>query len=229
MAALFYVYNQVPEANTAGRNKGDLFKVKLLYILAGSLILIIALTSCAIEQTTASQIATPTDDGQFSDIISSLDQYPTVRSIRWGQVPYDRDRYSSDRWRTVRDEVCNSAQSGFFSDQPFSSEQRCEADHVMSVSEAHHRGASSLSASDKRSFYLDASNLVASRSEVNRAKSNRTPAQIYSGSEPERHAFDAPIRDCEYVAIWLSTLVRYKLAITQAELSSGKAFLENCQ
>lgn len=149
--------------------------------------------------------------------------YPTARAINWGTVPYDRDDYASDYWHSVRDQVC-SAPTMFYTGKP--NDGRCEADHVLSVSEAHHRGAHRWSDKKKRSFYTDTRNLVPSIPAVNRDKSNHTPAQV---SVSPDHAWDAPGNDCAYVETWLNAIVRNGLDITGEERSNALEFLAGCE
>ena len=178
--------------------------MKTTLLLTATLIITLA---CAQAQTISTPTASP--------------EYPTVRSIDWGVVPYDRDDYQSADWREVRDQVC-SADTLFYTG---AKNTGCEADHVLSVSEAHHRGAHRFSDERKRSFYTDTRNLVPSDPAVNRTKSNHTPTQVSASPD---HAWDAPGNDCAYVEIWLDTIVRYGLDITRAERNNALDFLSGC-
>ena len=177
--------------------------------------IIITIAICALA--CAQQMPNPTTPGA-----GQLDGYSTVRSIKWGAVPYDRSAYESDEWTRTRREICN-APTLFYTGE---SNNACEADHVMSVSEAHHRGAHRWTQLRKRTFYTDDANLVASRPDVNRSKSNHTPAQV---STSAGHGWDVPGADCEYVTIWISTLTRYGLDITRAERDNAAAFIARCE
>ena len=180
-----------------------------------TVIAILTLTLCALACAQQASNPTATDAGH-------LDEYRTVRSIEWGAVPYDRSAYESDDWTRARREICG-APTLFYTGEH---NDECEADHVMSVSEAHHRGAHRWTQLQKRAFYTDAANLVASRPDVNRSKSNHTPAQVSTSAE---HGWDAPGSDCEYVRIWTDTLTRYGLDITRAERDNAAAFIARCE
>ena len=190
--------------------------MKILAI-AAVLILLLTAVACATEVRTI-QLRTNSPDSAGD----TIESHPTVREIRWGSVPYDRDSYASAAWKSVRDRVCD-APTLFYTGQE---NNGCEADHVMSVSEAHHRGAHRMTDAQKRAFYTDADNLVASRPEVNRDKSNRSPEQVAGRSE---HSWNAPGNDCEYIRIWTDIAVKYHLDITRAERSSAVRFLSECE
>ncbi len=192
--------------------------MKILAI-AAVLILLLTAAGCAAEiQTT--RLDTSANSNQTTK--TTLQNHKTVQRIAWGAVPYDRDKYASADWKSVRDRVCGAPKL-FYTGRDNTA---CEADHVMSVSEAHHRGAHRMTDAEKRAFYTDADNLVASQPEVNRDKSNRSPEQVAGRS---KHSWNAPGNDCEYVRIWTDIAVKYDLDITRAERSSAVRFLSGCQ
>ena len=155
--------------------------MRLLFLIT---VLTLTLIACA-QQT--QQTASAPADGADGESVHPIANHPTVARIAWGKVPYERSEYSSSDWKSVRDSVC-SAPTTFYTGE--SNDGPCEADHVLSVSEAHHRGAHRWSDEEKRSFYTDEANVVPSIPAVNRAKSNRTPAQVGTthGTRPETTA-----------------------------------------
>ena len=182
--------------------------MKLLFLIT---VLTLTLIACA-QQTAGA-------DGKS---VHPIANHPTVARIAWGKAPYERSEYTSSDWKSVRDSVC-SAPTTFYTGE--SNDGPCEADHVLSVSEAHHRGAHRWSDGKKRSFYTDEANVVPSIPAVNRAKSNRTPAQVGTSAD---HAWDAPGNDCEYVRLWADAVVRHDLDITRTERSNASGFLAKC-
>lgn len=201
--------------------------MKLVIIIATVLIIMssayglhlkIQAPEISIEQTTTS-IERPAT----IEAVHPIENHRTVGRITWGKVPYERSEYTSNNWKSVRDSVC-SAPTTFYTGE--SNDGACEADHVLSVSEAHHRGAHSWSDKKKRAFYTDEANLVPSEPAVNRDKSNHTPAQVGTSAD---HAWDAPGNDCEYVRLWADAVVRHDLDITRAERSNAAGFLAECE
>ena len=190
--------------------------MKLLFLIT---VLTLTLIACA-QQT--QQTASAPADGADGKSVHPIANHPTVARIAWGKVPYERSEYSSSDWKSVRDSVC-STPTTFYTGE--SNDGPCEADHVLSVSEAHHRGAHRWSDEEKRSFYTDEANVVPSIPAVNRAKSNRTPAQVGTSAD---HAWDAPSNDCEYVRLWADAVVRHDLDITRTERSNAAGFLAKC-
>lgn len=154
-------------------------------------------------------------------LVDALKHYPTVSRIQW-RGDYQRESYHSPDWKRVRDRVCQTP-TLFYTGR--TNEGSCEADHVLSVSEAHHRGARNWTEAERRAFFTDETNLVASAPEMNREKGNRTPAQV--GANP-RHAWDPPGDDCEYVSVWTRTIVAYQLDLTRAERERAVEFLSTC-
>ena len=177
-----------------------------------TLILTATLIICTLACAQAQTISTPAESPE----------YPTVRAIEWGAVPYDRGDYQSADWREVRDRVC-SAPALFYTG---ADNDGCEADHVLSVSEAHHRGAHRWSDERKRSFYIDTRNLVPSDPAVNRAKSNHTPAQVSDKLRPRMGRPGERLPLCPRYGS--NTIVRYHLDITRQERASALDFLSGC-
>ena len=189
--------------------------MKLLFLIT---VLTLTLIACAQETQRTASVKTD----RAAESIHPIQYHPTVARIAWGKVPYERSEYTSSDWKNVRDSVC-SAPTTFYTGE--SNNGACEADHVLSVSEAHHRGAHRWSNQEKRAFYNDKTNLVPSIPAVNRDKSNHTPAQVGTSSD---HAWDAPGNDCEYVRLWADAVVRHDLDITRAERSNAAKFLAEC-
>lgn len=190
--------------------------MKLLFLIT---ILTLTLIACAQQIQQTASVGTD----RAAENIHPIENHPTVAGIAWGKVPYKRSEYASSDWKNIRDSVC-SAPTTFYTGE--SNDGPCEADHVLSVSEAHHRGAHRWSYHEKRSFYTDKANLVPSKPAVNRDKSNRTPAQVGTSAD---HTWDAPGNDCEYVKLWADAVVRHDLDITRAERSNAAGFLARCE
>ena len=155
-------------------------------------------------------------------LAAALKAYPTVGRIQWRR-DYERESYQSPDWKRVRDRVCH-APALFYTGR--TNEGPCQVDHLLSVSEAHHRGAREWTRAERRAFFTDETNLVASAPEINREKENRTPAQV--GANPD-HTWDSPGDDCEYVSRWTRTILAYRLDLTHAERERVVEFLSTCR
>ncbi|MCH9663381.1 MAG: YHYH domain-containing protein [Gammaproteobacteria bacterium] len=93
---------------------------------------------------------------------------------------------------------------------------KIDADHVISLKDAHESGGCQWSRNQKRNFANDPENLVPSCAHINRSKGARLPAKFIKGASDNRGVdFNFPTeRVCSYLAIYKKVKDKYKLSYT---------------
>ena len=93
---------------------------------------------------------------------------------------------------------------------------KIDADHVISLKDAHESGGCQWSRDQKRKFANDEDNLVPSCAHINRSKGARLPAGFIKGASDGRGVdFNFPANNvCNYLAIYKNVKDKYGLSYT---------------
>ncbi|SNB91045.1 Protein of unknown function [Streptomyces sp. PgraA7] len=110
--------------------------------------------------------------------------------------------------------------TSYYDGQEVTSAGSLDIDHMVPLAEAWDSGASTWTAARREAYANDqgaATSLVAVTARTNRQKADQDPAQWLP---------PAPEAQCRYVGEWVSTKLRWQLAVDAAELEALKAFAE---
>ena len=95
-------------------------------------------------------------------------------------------------------------------------------DHIVSLKDAYESGASSWSASKKKTFANDRSNHVASCGRVNSSKGSEGPSDFLRRSRDGRGLEYDIVRFCEYVKKYYAVKVKYELSVKSIKVKLFK-------
>ena len=118
--------------------------------------------------------------------------------------------------------VAGGAWLGSWSGESFTDASDVDIDHHVPLGHAHASGGWRWDADRKRAYANDLSHpasLQVTKASVNRAKGKKPP----DAWRPEHRA-----GWCRYAADWIDVKARWRLTVTQAEISALKDMLDNC-
>lgn len=106
-----------------------------------------------------------------------------------------------------------------FGGETFTNSSKLDIDHVVPLSYAARHGGNGWSADRKEQFANDAIHLVATSASENRSKGDSGPSD-YMPPREEYH--------CEYSTIWVQTVEKYGLSITEKDQKALEKGLATC-